>query len=81
MKINDASRNTARPLLSSNSFLIQEHLRCDEARDIFLCFQQEFDEKVSKLEAGVRSLTKRRSSLADTDHPVHKGGLLLLTAS
>lgn len=70
MKTNDA----ARPLLSFNSFLIQEHLRRDEGRDVFVCFQQEFDEKVSKLEAGVGSLTKRRSSLAGTEHPVHKGG-------
>lgn len=74
MKINDASRHAALPLLSFNSFLIQEHLRSDEARDVF---QQGFEEKVSKLEAGVRSLTERRSSLADTDHPLSKGALLL----
>lgn len=53
MKTNDASRDAARPLLSFNSFLIQEHLRRDERRDVFVRFQQEFDEKVSKLEAGV----------------------------
>lgn len=69
MKINDASRHAALPLLSFNSFLIQEHLRSDEARDVF---QQGFEEKVSKLEAGVRSL-----SLTDTDHPLGKGALLL----
>lgn len=72
MKINDASRHAALPLLSFNSFLIQEHLRSDEARDVFLRFQQGFAEKVSKLEAGVRSLTKRRRPLGDTDHPVDK---------
>lgn len=60
MKTNDA----AHPLLSFNSFLIQEHLRRDElggveGRDVFSCFQQEFDEKVCKLEAGVGSLRKR----------------------
>lgn len=73
MKINDASRHAALPLLSFNSFLIQEHLRSDEARDVF---QQGFEEKVSKLEAGVRSL-RERSSLADTDHPLSRGALLL----
>lgn len=72
MKTNDTSRHAARLLLSFNSFLIQEHLRRDEGRDVFLCFQQEFDEKVSKLEAGVGSLTKRRTLLGDTDHPVTK---------
>lgn len=72
MKINDASRHAVLPLLSFNSFLIQEHLRSDEARDVFLRFRQGFDEKVSKLEAGVRSLTERRSPLGDTDHPVDK---------
>lgn len=40
MKTNDASRDAAHPLLSFNSFLIQEHLRRDEGRGVFLCFQQ-----------------------------------------
>lgn len=62
MKINDASLNAVRPLLSFNSFLIQEHLRRGEVQDVFLGFQQEFDEKVPKLKAGVWSLTKKRSS-------------------
>lgn len=45
--------------------------------EAFSCASNKFGEKVSKLEAGVGSLTTRRSSLVDTDHPVHKGGLLL----
>lgn len=79
MKTNDAAGDAAHPLLSFNSFLIQEHLRRDErgveGRDVFSRFQQEFDEKVSKLEAGVGSLTRRSSSLADRGRPLHQGGL------
>lgn len=58
MKTNEASRDAAQSLFSFNSFLIQEHLCRDERRDIFVRFQQEFDEKVSKLKAGVGRLTK-----------------------